>query len=111
MYKGKERVIKKLKKEIRTGLYAYLILSILSKEEMHGYFIKKRLEELGITPSEGALYDILKSLEKMGLIKGFWMVENRPRKFYRITDLGREVLEELKVEIRNIVKVLGGDLK
>ncbi len=110
MFDKKERALKKLRKELRSGVYSYLVLSILKDGEMHGYFIRKRLEELGLVPSEGALYDILKSLQKLGLVEGFWVMEKRPRKCYRLTDLGREVLEELKEEIRLIVRVLRGVL-
>ncbi len=108
MFDRKERALKKLRKEIRAGIYSYLILSMLKSGEMHGYFIRKRLEELGLAPSEGALYDILKSLQKLGLIESFWVMENRPRKCYRLTDLGRDVLKELEAEIRRILRVLGG---
>jgi len=110
MFDRRERALKKLRKEIRSGLYSYLILSMLKRGEMHGYYIRKRLEELGLAPSEGALYDILKGLQKLGLIEGFWVMEKRPRKCYRLTDLGRVVLEELEGEIRLIVGVLGGVL-
>ena len=105
----KDRALKKLRREIRSGIYSYLILSMLKDGDMHGYVIRKRLEGLGLAPSEGALYDILKSLQKLGLIEGYWVIEKRPRKFYRLTDLGKDVLEELEVEVKRISKVLGGD--
>ena len=104
----KDRALKKLKREIRSGIYSYLILSLLKEGDMHGYVIRKRLEILGLAPSEGALYDILKSLQKLELVEGYWVMDKRPRKFYRLTDLGREVLEELEVEVRRIARVLGG---
>ena len=106
-----ERAIKKLKKDLRSGVYSYMILSILEREgELHGYFIRKRLGELSdgkLVPSEGALYDILKSLKKYKLVEDFWAeVNGRPRKYYRLTDLGRKVLLELRDEIRTIEKTL-----
>ncbi len=103
-----ERVVKKLKREMRSGIYSFLILSILEKGDMHGYLIRKRLEDLNFAPSEGALYDMLKSLERLGLIESFWVMEKRPRKFYRLTDLGKIVLRELKAEVDVILRVLGG---
>ena len=107
----KKKALKKLGKELRSGLYSYLILSLLNREgELHGYAIRKRLAELSegrIVPSEGALYDILKSLRKLGLVEDFWAeVNGRPRKYYRLTELGREVLAELKDEIRETVLVI-----
>ena len=107
----KEKALKKLRKDLRSGLYSYLVLSLLAKEgELHGYAIRKRLGELSegrLVPSEGALYDILKSLKKLGLVEDFWVeVKGRPRKYYRLTDLGREVLLELRDEIRTIERTL-----
>ncbi len=105
--KKKEKALKKLKKEIRAGIYSYLVLSVLEEGEMHGYFIRRKLEELGLAPSEGALYDMLKSLQKLGLVEGFWIEGVRPRKCYRLTPLGSEVLKELRAEIKTILKALG----
>ncbi len=105
---ARDKAARKLKKEIRAGVYSYLVLSLLREGEMHGYLIRKRLEELGVAPSEGALYDILKSLQKLGLVEGFWVEEKRPRKLYRLTELGREVLKELEPEVERVLKALGG---
>ena len=107
----KEKALRKLKKDLRSGLYSYLVLSLLEKEgELHGYAIRKKLGELSdgkLVPSEGALYDILKSLKKYKLVEDFWVeVGGRPRKYYRLTNLGREVLLELRDEIRTIERTL-----
>ncbi|NJE42832.1 PadR family transcriptional regulator [Thermococcus sp. GR6] len=107
----KERALKKLLKDLRSGFYSYLVLSLLEKRgEMHGYVIRKELEKLSsgrLVPSEGTLYDLLKSLKKYGLVEDFWAeVGGRPRKYYRLTDLGREVLTELRGEIKEIVRII-----
>jgi len=107
----KENALKKLRKDLRSGLYSYLVLLLLEREgELHGYAIRKRLEELSdgrIVPSEGALYDILKSLKKSGLVQDTWAeVGGRPRKYYSLTKLGRDVLGELKTEIGAIMETL-----
>ncbi len=108
---GSEKALKKLRKDLRSGLYSYLILSLLEKEgELHGYAIRKKLGELSggkLVPSEGALYDILKSLKKYKLVEDFWVeVGGRPRKYYRLTDLGGEVLLELREEVTRIKRTL-----
>ncbi|WP_297467351.1 PadR family transcriptional regulator [Thermococcus sp.] len=107
----KERALKKLRKELRSGLYSYLVLSLLEREgELHGYAIRKKLSEVSdgkLVPSEGALYDILKSLKKYKLVEDFWVeVNGRPRKYYRLTDLGREILNELREEVETIIRIL-----
>ncbi|RLF77470.1 PadR family transcriptional regulator [Thermococci archaeon] len=107
----KEKALKKLRKELRAGLYSYIVLSLLKNNgEMHGYSIRKEFEKISdgkIVPSEGALYDLLKSLERYKLIEGFWAeVGGRPRKYYRITPLGMEVFKELENEIGLINRTL-----
>ncbi|WP_457753673.1 PadR family transcriptional regulator [Thermococcus sp.] len=113
----KEKALKKLKRELRAGTYSFIILSLLeNKGDMHGYAIRKEFEKLSngkIVPSEGTLYDLLKSLERYKLIEGFWAeVGGRARKYYRITSLGEKVLEELRKEIESVsrmMKKLTGD--
>ena len=105
----REKALRKLRKEIRAGIYSYLVLKILESGEMHGYAIRKLFEKLTsgrFVPGEGALYDILKSLQKRGLVESFWVMDVRPRKCYRLTELGREVLRELKDEISLLKKVI-----
>lgn len=109
--KSEEKALKKLRKELRSGFYSFLVLSILEREgELHGYAIRKRLEELSggkLVPSEGALYDLLKSLKKLGLLQDSWAeAGGRPRKYYSITEMGRSVLAQLRGEIRVIESVL-----
>ncbi|USS39919.1 PadR family transcriptional regulator [Thermococcus aggregans] len=106
----KKKALEKFRKEIRTGIYAYLVLSFLEKEKTHGYALRKTFEELSngeFMPSESTLYRILRTLEKYGLIKGEWEeVRGRVRKYYEITQSGKEVLEELRKEIELVKKVL-----
>lgn len=52
------------------------------------------------------MYDILKSLQKLGLVESFWVVDVRPRKCYRLTELGKEVLEDIRMEINLISEVI-----
>ncbi len=108
----KERALKKLRKDLRTGIYALIVLAILRSGIMHGYAIRKKFEELSdgkIVPSEGTLYDLLKSLEKLKLVRSFWGESGgRIRRYYEITDLGLEVLDELRKEFSELVKILEG---
>lgn len=108
---SKEEVVRKLKKDIRSGLYSYIILLILSKrEKLHGYAIRKEIESLSegkIVPSEGTIYSILKMLKKHKLVEDYWAeVGGRIRRYYRITELGIEVLQEIREEVKNIRLIL-----
>lgn len=70
----------------------YILLCLL--EESHGYGIVQKVESLThgeIRLSPGTLYGSLSKMEKDGLIQ--FMREEDKRKIYKITDLGRQVLD------------------
>jgi PadR family transcriptional regulator PadR len=75
-----------------------MILSILSGGENYGYQIIQRVKQISggkMDWTAGMLYPVLHRLEKEGLIRARWRLseEGRRRKYYVITDRGREELE------------------
>ena len=92
----------KISKELSKGSNATLILSVISGEDMYGYKIVKELERRSdnvFSLKEGTLYPILHSLEESGMVESYWVdVENRKRKYYRITNKGKRQLKEKKHE-------------
>lgn len=73
-----------------TGFYILMCL----QEEMHGYSIVQKVDAMtdgAIRISPGTMYGSLSKMEKDGLIS--FVREEEKRKIYRITELGREVLE------------------
>ncbi len=79
---------------IKMSLSRFFILHVLSKEQLHGYEITKRVA--GITlgccaPTEGSLYPVLKEFVDNGLVDlETQVVSGRERKVYTITDEGRQ---------------------
>ena len=70
----------------------YILFAL--QDEMHGYNIMHYVKELTggeITLGAGTVYTSLSKMEKDGLIV-FTKSENK-RKYYRLTDLGNEVLD------------------
>ena len=70
----------------------YILLCLL--EESHGYGIVQKVAALThgeIRLSPGTLYGSLSKMEKDGLI--LFIREEDKRKIYKITDLGRQVLD------------------
>ena len=89
----------RLAAEMNRGYLQVLMLAVLEKP-MYGYHMLRYFQELGYTVEENTLYPLLRRLEKNGLIAGSWDVTGeRPRKFYKITDLGRATRRDL-LEIR-----------
>lgn len=77
-----------------TGFYILFCL----QEELHGYTIVSKVKHMtngAIEISPGTMYGSLSKMEKDGLIQ--FLREEEKRKIYKITPLGKEVLElELK---------------
>jgi PadR family transcriptional regulator, regulatory protein PadR len=74
-----------------------IILGILRQGNSYGYLIIKKIKELSqgkMKYSDGMLYPVLHRLEKDGLIVSNWTVKDdtRPRKYYEITEAGKEEL-------------------
>jgi PadR family transcriptional regulator PadR len=83
------------------GTLQTIILKLLEdNSEMYGYEITQKVKEVsqgGIMLTEGALYPALHKLEADGLLETFTqIVDNRVRKYYRLTELGgKEVSSKL----------------
>lgn len=98
--------IGKLRLELRRGI---VVLAVLSQMEtaQYGYSLIQRLTERGLEIEEGTLYPLLRRLEEQGLLVSEWEVgESRPRKYYRISPLGREILTMLTQEWHEMVAVM-----
>lgn len=108
----------KVDKELLKGSTSTLILSLLEKRAMYGYEIIKKIDEKsnGIFEfKEGTLYPLLHSLESHGYLESYWCKGegNRKRKYYSITNKGRNHIKEKKEEWRLFVntvnQVIGGE--
>lgn len=63
---------------------------------------------------DGTVYPILRRLERRGVLEGVWeeegkaRAENRPpRRYYRLTPLGEESMEEIVQRFPALVRVFG----
>jgi PadR family transcriptional regulator, regulatory protein PadR len=84
--------------EIRRGTVVLAVLALLH-EPGYGYALLESLEEAGIGVDANTLYPLLRRLEKQGLLTSDWDTEGgRPRKYYRSSDLGKEILGVLAGE-------------
>lgn len=79
------------------GVLDMCLLSIINEEASYGYEMVSKLRERGLDlASEGSIYPLLSRLQKQGMIEGYLVQssEGPARKYYRMTDEGREVLEK-----------------
>jgi DNA-binding PadR family transcriptional regulator len=80
-------------RDFRTGLLKLFILKMLAREDMHGYAMMARIEELsGWKPSPGSMYPSLANLHRARLIS-FKVL--KMKKVFSITKKGREYIEIL----------------
>jgi len=90
---------KKFQKELNAGTAAVVLLSILDRADkpMYGYQIAKHIETSveDMPMTQGALYPVLRSLESSGLLESEVepSVSGPPRRYYKITESGRETLK------------------
>ena len=95
-----DRFDRKFQKDLNAGIAALVLLGILSRaaEPMYGYQIAKLIDEgrdEALSIKQGTLYPVLRALESSSLLESEVepSVSGPPRRYYRITEAGRETLE------------------
>lgn len=84
--------------ELRRGTVVLACLANLT-EPHYGYALLETLGAQGIAVDGNTLYPLLRRLEKQDLLTSEWNTdEARPRKFYRVSELGESVLARLRAE-------------
>jgi DNA-binding PadR family transcriptional regulator len=84
--------------EFRRGTFVLAVLSRLESPQ-YGYSLLQILEDKEFPIDANTLYPLLRRLDKQGLLTSEWNTdEARPRKYYVLSPLGREVYENLKKE-------------
>ena len=89
--------------QLKRGMLDVCVLAAIKNEDSYGYKIIKDMAPY-IELSESTLYTILKRLESAQMLT-VRTVEHggRLRKYYHITDKGRERIEEFKSEWREVM--------
>ena len=93
------------KVQMRRGVLEYCILLILSKGDEYASSIISELKNADMIVVEGTLYPLLIRQKNLGLLSYRWeeSPQGPPRKYYTITDKGREYLAELDSAWNEIV--------
>lgn len=82
---------------MRKGILEYCILAILSREDSYAPKIIAELKQAEMIVVEGTLYPILTRQKNSELLTYRWeeSPQGPPRKYYMLTDKGREYLKTL----------------
>ena len=91
--------------QLKRGLLDVCVLAAIKNEDSYGYKIIKDMKPY-MTLSESTLYTILKRLETAGMLT-VRSVEHggRLRKYYRITDAGKQRIYEFQEEWEEMVSI------
>lgn len=94
-----------VKAQMRKGVLELCILSILSKGDAYASDILNKLKESHLIVVEGTIYPLLSRQKNMGLLSYRWeeSTQGPPRKYYALTDKGREGLRELETSWKDLV--------
>jgi PadR family transcriptional regulator PadR len=91
--------------QLKRGLLDVCVLAAIQDGESYGYKIIKDMKPY-LTLSESTLYTILKRLETARMLTVRTAEHGgRLRKYYRITDEGRERIEEFKRDWQEILSI------
>lgn len=90
--------------QLRKGFLAYCVLKVCSKKAMYTSDIIRRLSDAELVVVEGTIYPLLSRLQKDGLLAHEWQESEQgpPRKYYKITDFGSDVMREATDKIATL---------
>jgi PadR family transcriptional regulator PadR len=85
--------------QLKKGVLELCVLALLSRRDSYAYEIASRLAE-GIDMGEGTIYPLMRRMQADGLVDTY-LVESPagpPRKYYRLTEVGKESFVAQKAE-------------
>ncbi|SMC25212.1 transcriptional regulator, PadR family [Clostridium acidisoli DSM 12555] len=91
--------------QLKKGILELCVLAVLDKKDCYGYELVNEISK-SIEISDGTIYPILRRLNKEGYFTTYLQEsqEGPPRKYYRLTELGKSTKEELLKEWFDYVK-------
>lgn len=101
--------------QFKKGVLELCVLSLLDRKDFYGYELVEKISQF-INISEGTIYPLLRKFRTEGYVSTYLeeSQEGPPRKYYKLTNKGKEVFEELEIEwesfIDGVNNILRGDL-
>lgn len=91
--------------QFKKGVLELCVLAMLNNKDCYGYELVEMISG-NILISEGTIYPLLKRLKEEGYFTTYLQEsqEGPPRKYYSITDLGRQTKKELEDEWYTFIK-------
>lgn len=93
-------------KQLRKGLLEYCVLAVLRDSDSYGYQMIRDISTC-IDISESTLYPILRRLESAGKVISYnTEYNNRIRKYFHLTEDGRQMLSDFRSDSEQMMQVL-----
>jgi DNA-binding PadR family transcriptional regulator len=98
--------------KVTKGLLDMIVLQYLNKEDMHGYQLIASIRKgFGIYFGPSTIYPLLGQLEKKGHVQSSWnMNSERPRKVYKLTAQGKNLLKVAEDALAMIVQKISPEI-
>ena len=92
--------------QMRKGVLEFCILATLTNGDAYPTEIIQKMKEAKLVVVEGTLYPLLTRLKNMGLLSYRWeeSTSGPPRKYYKLTPVGKQFLKELESTWDELVK-------
>jgi len=99
-----ESYAEQLAVQLKKGFLAYCVLKVCDGKPMYTSDIIKRLSSAELVVVEGTIYPLLSRLQKDGLLMHEWQESEQgpPRKYYKITPYGSEVMAHVTKKIATL---------
>lgn len=103
-----DNITENARSQMRKGVLEYCILCLLAKEDAYASSLLTQLKEANMIVVEGTLYPMLIRQKNQGLLTYRWeeSPQGPPRKYYSLTDKGREQLALMDDAWREIIATI-----
>ena len=98
--------------QYKKGVLELCVLSMLRSRDRYGYEISEKLAK-SIDIADGTVYPLLRKLKSDGLLTTYLSEESGgpPRKYYSLTELGRNTFETDRADYLEFAKIVESLLK
>ena len=102
------------REQIRRGGLDLAILLAVAPAPRYGLEIIRHLEDFtDLVVTEGTIYPILARLSREGVLAADWVADEgpHPRKYYKLTESGRRILEKMLLDWSAFTEKIGRLIK
>ena len=97
---------------IRKGLLEFAVLKVVANHRVYAADLIKQLASTEFSTQEGTLYPLLSRLRRENVVSYEWVESESgpPRKYYQLTDTGKERLSQIEnywIELDKTLKSIG----